>query len=132
MDMKDYAQKAEELKQSGGYNCCQAVTAALADQTELPPEILYQTAAGFCIGMGNLNATCGALIGAGMIAGLVTEGKGTVRAAKQISETFSQLCGGAITCRELKGIDSGKVLCPCNECVKNAVLAYGKVLELKK
>ena len=31
-------------------------------------------AAGFCAGMGNLEATCGALIGAVMVAGLKTEG----------------------------------------------------------
>ena len=29
-----------------------------------------------------------------------------------------------MTCRDLKGIGTGKVLCPCDDCVRNAVRAY--------
>ena len=32
------------------------------------------------------------------------------------------------TCRELKGIDTGKVLCSCENCVRNAVRAAEEVL----
>ena len=46
----------------GGYNCSQAVTAALADQTGLSEEQLKSVAVGFCAGMGNMEATCGAVI----------------------------------------------------------------------
>ena len=77
MDIKERAKKAVELKTLGGYNCSQAVTAVLADQTGLSEEQLKQLSAGFCAGMGNLEATCGALIGAVMIAGSKTEGNGT-------------------------------------------------------
>ena len=77
MTLSERAEKAVELKTSGKYNCAQSVTVALADQTKLSEEELRQISAGFCAGMGNLEATCGALIGAGMIAGLKTEGKGT-------------------------------------------------------
>ncbi|MCR4748974.1 MAG: C-GCAxxG-C-C family protein [Lachnospiraceae bacterium] len=66
MDINERAQKAVELKTMGGYNCSQAVTAVLADQTSLTQEQLKQVSAGFCAGMGNLEATCGAIIGAGM------------------------------------------------------------------
>ena len=122
------AEKAVYLKQEGGYNCCQAVTAALAGETDVDPEILRQAAAGFAVGMGNLEATCGSLIGAGIIAGLKSGGKGSVRYSKQISEAFKEKCGGSTICRELKGVDSGKVLCPCDMCVRNAVLAYCEVM----
>ena len=70
MTISERADKAVQLKMFGGYNCSQAVTAALADQTGLSEEQLKSVAAGFCAGMGNLEATCGALIGAVMVAGL--------------------------------------------------------------
>ena len=57
---------AVQRKNSGKYNCAQAVTTALADQTGLQEEQMKQISAGFCAGMGNMQATCGALIGAGM------------------------------------------------------------------
>jgi len=77
MTIQERAEKAVQLKTSGGYNCSQAVTAVLADQTNLTEEQLKQVSAGFCAGMGNQEATYGAIIGVGMIAGLKTEGKGT-------------------------------------------------------
>nr|MCR4716697.1 C-GCAxxG-C-C family protein [Lachnospiraceae bacterium] len=86
MTIQERADKAVQLKTMGGYNCSQAVTAALADQTSLTEEQLRQIAAGFCAGMGNLEATCGALIGVGMIAGLKTEGNGTLMKTRQIQE----------------------------------------------
>ena len=129
MDINERAQKAVELKTMGGYNCSQAVTAVLADQTSLTQEQLKQVSAGFCAGMGNLEATCGAIIGAGMIAGLKTEGKGTLPVSRKIQETFKERCG-AIKCKDLKTMTDGKPLCPCEECVRNAVLIYGEIMGL--
>ena len=129
MDINERAQKAVELKTMGGYNCSQAVTAVLADQTSLTQEQLKQVSAGFCAGMGNLEATCGAIIGAGMIAGLKTEGKGTLPVSRKIQETFKDRCG-AIKCKDLKTMSDGKPLCPCEECVRNAVLIYGEIMGL--
>ena len=79
--------------------------------------------------MGNMEATCGALVGAGLVAGLVTNGKGTVRLTRQISEHFKTTCG-AVICKELKGIGTCKVLCPCDRCVRDAVLAYAELCGL--
>ena len=124
-DYRELAEKAADLKQNHGHNCCQAVAVALAGETSLSPEVLNQLAAGFCVGMGGMDATCGALIGAGMIAGLKSGGKGTVRLTKPLSAKFKERCG-AMSCRDLKGIDTGTVLCPCEDCVRNAVLAYGE------
>lgn len=130
MPLTERAEKAAEMKRSGGYNCCQAVTVALADETGLDEETLNSVAAGFCAGMGNMQATCGSLIGAGMIAGLKTNGNGTVRFTRQISEAFVKKCG-AITCKDLKAIVDGKPLCPCENCVRNAVLSYGEVMGIE-
>lgn len=129
MTLAERADKAVKLKISGGYNCSQAVTAVLADQTNLTDEQLKYITAGFCAGMGNLEATCGALIGAGMIVGLKTEGKGTLGIARQIQETFRDQCG-SIKCKDLKTMADGKPLCPCEECVRNAVMIYGKIMGL--
>ena len=125
MTLSERAEKAVELKTSGKYNCAQSVTVALSDQTKLSEEALRQISAGFCAGMGNLEATCGALIGVGMIAGLKTEGKGTLGVTKKIQEEFGRRCG-SIKCKELKTVSDGKPLCPCEECVRNAVLIYGE------
>ncbi|MCR5431031.1 MAG: C-GCAxxG-C-C family protein [Lachnospiraceae bacterium] len=127
---EERAKKAVELKIFGGYNCTQAVTAALADETNLTEEQLKNLSAGFCAGMGNLEATCGALIGAVMVAGMKTEGKGTLKIARQMQETFKERCG-ALKCRDLKTVTDGKPLCPCEECVRNAVMIYGELLSEK-
>ncbi len=129
MTLNERAEKAVEMKTSGQYNCAQSVTVALADQTNLSEEELRQISAGFCAGMGNLEATCGALIGAGMIAGLKTEGRGTLGVTRQIQEEFCRRCG-SIKCKELKTVTDGKPLCPCEDCVRNAVMIYGEVMGL--
>ncbi|MCR5556092.1 MAG: C-GCAxxG-C-C family protein [Butyrivibrio sp.] len=129
MTLNERAQKAVDMKNSGMYNCAQSVTVALADETNLSEEQLKQISAGFCAGMGTMEATCGALIGAGMIAGLKTEGKGTLGITKQIQEEFVKRCG-ALKCKDLKTVTDGKPLCPCEECVRNAVLVYGEKMGL--
>ena len=119
---------AAALKTQGGYNCCQAVAAALADQTPLSEKDVNAACAGFCAGMGTGEATCGALIGAVMIAGLKTDGNGTVYASREILKKFKTLCGG-LSCRELKTGNGGAPLCSCENCVKNAVRAYCETFE---
>ena len=130
MTVKERAQKAVDMKTSGRYNCAQSVTASLADQTNLTEDTLTQISAGFCAGMGNMEATCGAVIGAGMIAGLKTEGKGTLGKTRQIQEEFTRRCG-ALKCKDLKTMVDGKPLCPCETCVRNAVEIYGEVMGLE-
>ena len=87
--------------------------------------------AGFAVGMGNMEATCGALIGAVIMAGLSREGRGTVRTAKQMSVQFVKKTGASL-CKDLKGRDTKVVLSPCEDCVRNAVLIYGETVGLKE
>ena len=126
MNIIERAEKAAELKKS--YNCCQAVVLALKDLVDLNEEQLLTMTAPFGSGMGNMKGSCGALVGAEIIAGLTTGGNRAI--ARQINERFEALCG-SITCGELKGIKTGKVLCSCSDCCKNAVLAYGEAVGLK-
>ena len=125
------AEYAAELRRAHGCNCCQAVAVALADETKLPEELIKQIASGFGGGMGTTEATCGALVGAGIIAGLKDEGVATLKDTKQILKEFQKL-SGAVICKELKGIETGKVLCACEDCVKNAVHAYETVMAQKQ
>ena len=130
MTLNERAETAAKLKNEGKCNCCQAVAYVLADETGVTSEVMMKLASGFALGIGNMENTCGALIGAVMTAGMKCQGQGTVRITRQINELFSKMCGSVI-CKELKGRTSGKVLCPCDECVRNAVIAYGKIVGLE-
>ena len=99
MNIYERADKAAELKKNGVCNCAQAVASVLADQTDLSEEE----------------------IGAVIMAGLSQEGRGTVRTAKQMSVQFVKKTGASL-CKDLKGRDTKVVLCPCEDCVRNAVL----------
>ena len=73
----------------------------------------------------------GALIGAVMTAGILTDGKGTPAVSRQLVAGFQEKCGATI-CKDLKGIETGRVLCSCPECVRNAVLTLGEALKLEE
>ncbi len=126
MTPQERANAARELKASGKCNCCQAVTKSFSDTVNLSEEELEKISSGFAVGMGCMEATCGALIGASIIAGLRKNGKGTVKLSKAILARFKEMCGATI-CKELKGVETGKVLCECNDCVENAVLAAEEI-----
>lgn len=130
MTIKERAAKAADLKAAGACNCSQAVVKVFEDKLSLDDETLMKLTAGYAAGMGWLEATCGALIGAVMTAGILTDGDGTPRYSKEILAKFQQKCGATI-CRELKGVGTGKVLCECPECVRNAVLALGEVMGIE-
>ena len=118
MDRKEYA---VELKHNG-CNCAQAVLCSFADKTGLSTEQLMKLGAGFGVGMGCMEATCGALIAAEMLMGLEKyEGKPVLRTARELYQAFVDKCGASI-CKDLKGRDTGVVLCECDDCVRNAVL----------
>lgn len=127
MKKEEFAEKAVEYKHSG-YNCAQAVVKSLADMYDLPAEDMVKMTAGFAVGMGTMETTCGALIGANMIAGVKTGGERTITKSRELLSSFQDACGATI-CKDLKGRDSGVVICPCDDCVRNAVLAAAEVLE---
>lgn len=127
MNVEERAAAAAELKATGKCNCTQAVVKVFEDKLPIDEETLMKLTAGYAAGMGCMEGTCGALIGAVMVAGILTDGKGTPRVSKELVQSFEGKCGATI-CKDLKGIGTGKVLCPCHECVRNAVLVLGEVL----
>jgi len=66
----DHATKARELFCSG-YNCCQAVAGAFAEDMGLPLETVTKLASGFGGGMGGMRETCGAVTGMFMAIGML-------------------------------------------------------------
>ena len=126
MDRKEYAQSLRK----NGYNCCHAVLSAFGEESGLPDETLRRMGAAFGGGMGNMNGPCGALCGAQMALGLLRyEGRPLHAAARRIQAAFVEKTGGQI-CREIKGIDTGKMLCPCEDCIRHAVEAAEEELQL--
>ena len=108
-------------------NCCQAVLVAFASELGRSEDELLRLGSGFGSGMGTMEGTCGALVGAIMVSSLLSEKGEAMTASRAIMPRFKELCGATI-CRDLKGIDTGKVLCSCENCVRNAVRAAGEAL----
>lgn len=130
MRKEEIAEKAVEYKHNG-FNCAQAVVGAMAEYVDADKEGMIKVASGFGAGMGCMEATCGALVGASMIAGLVLDGKGTAGKSREILQQFHEMSGATI-CKDLKGISTGEVLCSCDDCVRNAVNAAVDILGLEK
>ncbi len=128
MTTEERAEKAVYYKHHG-CNCSQAVVTACADLVATDPETMKKITAGFCVGMGSMEATCGALIGAGMIAGLLTDGKGTVQVSRALMQGFRKRCGASL-CKDLKGRDTGVVVCECDDCVRNAVRVLAETMQI--
>lgn len=116
----DRRERAVELKHNR-HNCCQAVLCAFADEVDLPQDVLGKLGAGFGIGMGRMEGTCGALIAAEMLLGLQRfDGRPVIRDAGVLHERFREACGATL-CKDLKGRDTGVVICECDDCVRHAV-----------
>lgn len=115
---------AVERKHRMGINCCQAVLLEFASQIkeccpDLNEERLLALGSGFGGGMGNMDATCGALVGAGMVVGLLG---GKTRA---LSPEFKEKTG-ALRCADIKK----NKLCSCDNCVRIAVRIAEKAISL--
>jgi len=116
MNRADYG---AELKRS--CNCCQAVLLAYEDVLPLDKDALLALGSTFGSGMGGMMGTCGALVGAQMVLGMKANQKGGMnRYSRQLFGSFEEKCG-ASRCIDIKGVMTGRVLCSCEDCVKNAI-----------
>jgi C_GCAxxG_C_C family probable redox protein len=130
-----YAQKAAELHASKKYNCAQAVAMAFADKVDLSEDELSRLGEAFGSGGGNMEGTCGAIAGAQMIIGLMNScgtKEGSTRSvcykkSRRLMEDFKAK-NGSVICKELKGIESGKVLRDCRGCVADAAEILEKII----
>ena len=111
---------AAEKKRCNSHNCAQAVVCTYCDLVGLPEQTALDIAGAYGTGMGNMEGTCGALVGAGMILGLATKDRNEARARMKQMMTRFQQRNGATQCKLLKGVRTGIVLRDCPDCVADA------------
>ena len=73
--METRKEKAAERKRRGGQNCAQAVLSTYADVAGISEEDALNIAGAFGSGMGNMEGTCGAIVGAGLVLGMRNKDK---------------------------------------------------------
>ena len=131
------AEIADQMHNSK-YNCAQAVVCAFSDEIGVDRKTLFRIAEGFGFGGGCAAGMCGALTGGLMLLGLKNSDgnledpkskKETYKIAKQMKARFEEKTGGLI-CKDLKGMETGKMLCSCPDCIKNGVEVVQEILEL--
>ena len=110
--MNDKKLMAIENKKCGKCNCCQAVICAYCDKVNISEEMAMNLGKAFAAGMGSTEGTCGALVGAGVVLGLMNKDKAeTIKMMRNVMNGFQEK-NGAVHCKQLKekSID-------CNACV---------------
>lgn len=134
--MKSKKEEAINRKKTG-YNCAQAIACTYCDLVNIDEETMKNITQAFGTGMGTLEGTCGALSGVAIILGMMNKNPGlTMQDIRKIMNEF-KVRNGTVTCGELKGINTGKVLRECNDCVGDAAeflerIINEKDIELKK
>ncbi len=133
MTLDERIDKALALHDQGA-NCAQAVACAFSDCVDVDEETIFRMAEGFGLGMGGMAATCGAVSGAVLLAGLHNSRglgqktkAGTYQLTKQITADFAAQ-NGSLVCRELKGVDSGKPLRTCQDCIRDGCRLAAKIV----
>lgn len=129
------AEKAVALHKAG-YNCAQSVAGAFMDGDGPEEAALRKAATGFGLGMGGAEQVCGAVTGAIMACGLCTcsgrpgdqesrrKGMGQ---ARRIAQAFREK-NGSVICKELKGMETGKVLRSCDGCIADAAAIAEEII----
>lgn len=119
-----------------GFNCAQAVVLPFCDYLGIDRQSAMRMAEGFGAGMGGCQYTCGALSGAVMVAGLVncdgnlnehSSKRNTYAACRDIIAAFEKECGSC-TCSVIRGLETGKVLKSCDECVMIGAMLAEKLI----
>ena len=129
MTMETRKEIAAEKKRCGSHNCTQAVLCTYHDFTGMDEETIKNAGNAFAAGMGNMEGTCGALVGAGIVLGLATQDKAkSIKGMRMIMDKFKQR-NGATQCKLLKGVGTGKVLRECPLCVADASAFLEEILE---
>jgi C_GCAxxG_C_C family probable redox protein len=119
------------FKKQNGYNCAQAVACTYCDLVGMDEETMRNATAAFAVGMGAMEASCGAITGAGIIVGLLNKDQRiSFGDAKKLIMKFKEQ-NGSVVCKELKGIETGKVLRECNDCVADAARFLEEICSAK-
>lgn len=133
MDRKELAVEFH----SKGYNCAQAVACTFAEALGEDMGTVFRYAESFGGGMGTFS-TCGAVSAMALVLGMknsdgnldAPKSKGaTYKLMREATEKFTAKNQSTI-CREIKGMDTGKVLRSCNGCIQDAIEILEEMLGL--
>ncbi len=123
-------------RKNRGYNCAQAVACTYCDLARIDEKTMFKLTEGFGAGFGSTEGTCGAISGAVVLAGMKNssamlekpDSKGsTYKISREVMDKF-KLEAGATICRELKGVNSQKMLFSCADCVRTAAKIVEKTV----
>ena len=122
---------AAEKKRCGSHNCAQAVLCSYCDLTGIDEETSRNMTTAFAAGMGNMEGTCGAIVGAGIALSLITKDK--VKAVKGMREIMTRFeeRNKATQCKLLKGVETKQVLRECPDCVADAAEFLEDIINTK-
>lgn len=119
-------------KRAKGYNCAQAVACAYCHLFGVEEKEAFRAMEGFGGGMGVMGV-CGAVSAMAYLAGLKNSDANleqpktkaeTTKLSKAMHNKFLEK-NQSVICKELKGVDTGKVLRSCQGCVEDA----GRIIE---
>lgn len=124
------------VRHDKGYNCAQAVACTYCDMVGVDEETMFKMTEALGLGMGGMEGTCGALTGACVLAGM-KQSSGNLetpdskaKSYKLSREILSQFekKNQSVVCKTLKGVETGKVLRSCSDCIKDAAKIAEQVL----
>lgn len=107
-----------------GHNCAQAVACAYCDMLGVDEKTMFQITSGLGSGIGGMEGTCGAINRAAIVAGMKAQQLGytkpeVYKVSSAVMKAFKEK-NQSVTCKELKGIETGKILRGCHDCVIDA------------
>lgn len=127
-------------KHDKGYNCAQAVACTYCDLVGVEEEVMFKMTEALGLGMGGMEGTCGAVTGACVLAGMKRSSGNleqpntkaeTYKLSREIVKAFQEK-NKSVVCKELKGVETGKILRPCADCIKDAAEIAEQVLFANK
>ena len=128
------------IRHNKGYNCAQAVACTYCDMVGIDEETMFKMTEGLGLGMGGMEGTCGAVTGACILAGMKRSSGNleepnskaeSYKLSREIVKQFEEQ-NQSVVCKTLKGIETGKVLRSCQDCIKDAATIAEQVLFSEK
>lgn len=116
-----------------GHNCAQAVACAYCDLLGVDETTMFQITSGLGSGIGGMEGTCGAINGAAIVAGMKAQQLGykkpeVYKVTSAVMKAFKEK-NQSVTCKELKGIGTGKILRGCHDCVLDAAAILDEAMK---
>ena len=123
MNRKELAYKLHHQ----GFNCAQAVACSYCNVLGFDPETVFRMMEAFGFGMGTMSV-CGAVSAMTAVVGMKescaepgnsSTKKKSYAISKAMHKAFAEK-NGSVICRDIKGVDTKKVLRSCDGCIMDA------------